>query len=63
MSSDAIKEPGPAVRIKKFCSTPESPVKIPEMREFMEACKQDDAKAGVAVGTTLAKLAEGIPID
>ena len=61
MTTGTTKEPGPAVLIKKFCSIPENPVRIAEMKELMDACKQGDAAAGLPVGTTLAELAKGIP--
>ena len=56
------KQPGPAVRIKKYCEVEGNPVRVSEMKEFMAACKEDDAKADLPAGTTLAKLAEGIPV-
>jgi len=55
------KEPGPAVRVKKFCGTPEKPVSVKEMKEFLAASKEDDAAQGIPVGTTIAELAKGIP--
>jgi len=55
------KGPGPAVRIKKFCETPENRISVKEMREFITACKADDAARGVPVGTTISELADSIP--
>lgn len=51
----------PAVTIKKFCSTPERPVSMMEMKHFMAACKDDDVRDNLPAGTTLSRFANQVP--
>lgn len=56
------KSEGSGAAIKRFCSVPERPVSMDEMKTFLAACKADDKAKGVPEGTTLAELAAGIPV-